>query len=551
MGLKLLLKNIILFTICILISSQQLKAQTPNQFKYQAILRTNTGVLMENEEVEVNISILDSSPTGSSIFEEVHNVYTNDHGLINLNIGSIENLDVLNWSANSYFIKIKVNGSFMGTTQLLAVPYAFKSNYAEITKYDNIINKPDFEGWDNNESDDFSGDYKDLNNKPVFKTDISDFSDTTGLIFSKKYEDLDNTPNFEGWDTNNSDDFSGDYDELTNKPNISKDISGLTDTLSLLFNKDYNDLLNKPDISSWDIDTLDDFSGDYNDLVNKPLNLSEFNNDIGFITDSIDSSSTNELQNLTEVLTISNDAGNQNIINLSDPVEDQDAATKAYVDLLLEKINDLEVLAYGIVDYDGNTYKVTKIGNQWWMAENLKTTHYSDGTNITLITDNIEWKDRQEEAFCYYNNEMNEYGALYNWYAAMNGTESSTVNPSGVQGVCPTGWHLPSYAEWQELRDFLSLDGNAEKEAYALKTKSGWYADGNGSNRYHFSAVPGGYRFGEDGEFLQNTKYGFWWTSNEFDSDSALFQFMGYQQNIISLNKDHKNDALSIRCVRD
>lgn len=551
MGLKLVLKNIILFTIWIIILGQQLKAQTPNQFKYQAILRTETGILMENEEVEVIINILESSPTGTSVFEEIHNVYTNENGLINLNIGSIENLDVLDWSNNSYYIKIKVNGSYMGTTQLLPVPYAFKSNYAEITNYDNILNKPDFKGWDKNESDDFSGDYNDLNNKPIFKTDISDFSDTTGIIFSKNYNDLENTPNFEGWDKNKNDDFSGNYNELTNKPNISKDISGLTDTLSLLFNKDYNDLVNKPDFSSWDKDTLDDFSGDYKDLINKPLNLSEFNNDIGFTTNPIDSSNTNEIQNLTEVLTVSNDAGNQNISNLADPVEAQDAVTKSYVDVLLEKINDLELLAYGIVDYDGNTYKVTKIGNQFWMAENLKTSHYSDGTSITLITDKNEWKDRQVEAYCYYNNEMNEYGALYNWYAAMNGTESSSTNPSGVQGVCPTGWHLPSYAEWQELRDFLALDGNAEKEAHALKTKYGWYDDGNGNNRYNFSAQPGGYRYGEDGEFLQETKYGFWWTSNEFDFDSALFQFIGYQQNIISLNKDYKNDALSIRCVRN
>ena len=116
-----------------------------------------------------------------------------------------------------------------------------------------------------------------------------------------------------------------------------------------------------------------------------------------------------------------------------------------------------------LVDYDGNFYQTVQIGNQVWMTENLKVTHYADGTTIPLVTDNTAWgnldDNNTDKAYCYYNNDANGegdiYGTLYTWAAAMNGASSSSANPSGVQGVCPTGWHLPSNAEWTELTDYL------------------------------------------------------------------------------------------------
>ena len=117
-----------------------------------------------------------------------------------------------------------------------------------------------------------------------------------------------------------------------------------------------------------------------------------------------------------------------------------------------------------VTDIDGNVYNTVKIGNQCWMSENLKVTKYSDGSPIPHVIDPIEWagiynKDTNY-AYCYYNNNANGeadiYGALYNWAAAMGkNTLSSNSNPSGVQGVCPDGWHLPSNSEWTELENYL------------------------------------------------------------------------------------------------
>ena len=133
-----LFKHFITISILVLIIQNHAVAQTPNQFKYQAILRDNMGAIIKNEEVIITIDILDSSPTGSSVFEETHNVFTNSQGLINLNVGAIEDLNILKWNKNIYFIKIKINGSLMGVSQLLAVPYAINSKYAETTDYNNL-----------------------------------------------------------------------------------------------------------------------------------------------------------------------------------------------------------------------------------------------------------------------------------------------------------------------------------------------------------------------------------------------------------------------------
>ena len=102
-----------------------------------------------------------------------------------------------------------------------------------------------------------------------------------------------------------------------------------------------------------------------------------------------------------------------------------------------------------VTDIDGNVYKTVKLGNQVWMAENLRTTRYADGRKIPLGT-----TESFDVAYRYYpdDNSANvaDYGYLYNWPAVMNGSASSSANPSGVQGICPDGWHVPSNAEWTE-----------------------------------------------------------------------------------------------------
>jgi uncharacterized protein (TIGR02145 family) len=118
-----------------------------------------------------------------------------------------------------------------------------------------------------------------------------------------------------------------------------------------------------------------------------------------------------------------------------------------------------------ISDYDGNVYKTVAIGTQTWMAENLRTTHYADGSPIPKVSDTPGWDALldTDPAYSWYNDDSIQnsgaYGALYTWEGAMNGEASSNSVPSGVQGVCPSGWHVPSLEEWAILHSYLILNG--------------------------------------------------------------------------------------------
>jgi uncharacterized protein (TIGR02145 family) len=158
---------------------------------------------------------------------------------------------------------------------------------------------------------------------------------------------------------------------------------------------------------------------------------------------------------------------------------------------------------------DGQVYKWVKIGNQVWMAENLN-----------YETPNSWWYD---------NNSANGdiYGRLYTWAAAMNGESSSNSVPSGVQGVCPDGWHLPSDAEWTVLTDYLggeSVAGGKMKEAGTVH----WNSPNTGAtNSSGFTALPGGLSY-TSGDFNYLGSIGHWWSATESSSTNAWGRTLRY-----------------------
>jgi uncharacterized protein (TIGR02145 family) len=277
---------------------------------------------------------------------------------------------------------------------------------------------------------------------------------------------------------------------------------------------------------------------------------------------------TIEKQNLDNVLTQSNSANNKNITNLANPVNAQDAVTKAYVDSLVAKIEAIlesDILKYGFTDKrDGKHYNALKIGNQIWMAENL--------AYLPVVNKGADGSENAAGSYYYvygyHGTNVTEakattnyavYGVLYNWTAAMNGATSSQTNPSGVQGACPTGWHLPSDAEWTQLDGYLggySVAGGKLKETGTTH----WQTPNTGAtNESGFSALPGGYRF-PNLTFVYVGIYGAWWSSTEYPVSSVenpfnnvWLQCLGYGSREVGLTYMgfYKEYGFSIRCVRD
>ena len=212
---------------------------------------------------------------------------------------------------------------------------------------------------------------------------------------------------------------------------------------------------------------------------------------------------------------------------------------------------------------DGQTYKIVKIGEQWWMAENLNYAYTGVPFKYVLLTDSnlVDYSD--STSWCYDNDAANcaKYGRLYTWAAAMDSAgiiPGNTANGCGcgeycnlgnvkVRGLCPEGWHLPNTTEWNAL---FTAVGGKETAGLMLKSMGGWIYNGNGSDSYFFSALPAGLR-GYNGVFNIEGRHANFWSSTEYNSDDAYDVYMDYGSGYAGLSYYGKNGGFSVRCLRD
>lgn len=423
-------KFTLLIAVMLLLVTESL-AQAPESFKYQAVARNRFGSVLREKQVDMQISILQSSPAGASVYVETHTTTTSKVGLINLNIGQgtvvSGDFSAIDWSANTYFMKVEMKYSMcgddyeeIGTSQLLSVPYAL-------------------------------------------------YAKTSGSI-------SETDPIFTAWDKS----------------------SGI------------------------------------NIYESQILDLQTY--------------LTTEAQNLFDVLTIDNDGGTLQIKNIADPTNDQDAATKAYVDALEERVAAIEAILSGscldsITDFDGNKYPVVKIGSQIWMAENLKTTHYANGDEIPDGTGagNLIGETDPKYWFAYDDdmNNVDTYGRLYTWYAA---TDS--------RSICPDGWHVPSHDEWTILTTYLGGESGAGGKLKETGTVH-WRGPNTGAtNETGFTGLPGGYR-SYNGSFLYIEDRGYWWTTTQAYPTTAYHRRLFFYSDDVFIKHRSKKRGYSVRCVKD
>ena len=203
--------------------------------------------------------------------------------------------------------------------------------------------------------------------------------------------------------------------------------------------------------------------------------------------------------------------------------------------------NEISFTTPAITDADGNVYTSVTIGEQEWMVENLRTTKYADGTSILNATDDSQWSNLSIGGWCHYNNYSQyeaTYGKLYNWYAVETGK------------LCPTGWHVPTDAEWTNLKNYLTANGHNGTEGTALKATSGWNSGGNGTDDYGWLGLPGGFR-GSSGSFYAIGHRGYWWSSSLIDPSYAWSRYLDLSNANLSSYYNGKKDGFSVRCLRD
>ena len=390
---------------------------------------------------------------------------------------------------------------------------------------------------------------------PAVPTNVSAFTNDAGYITG--YTETD--PQFNAWDKNYNDLtnkpvlFDGDYNSLTNQPTIP---TVPTNVSAFMNDAGYLTEYTEQQVLSISNDTIfltggsfvklpAGFDGDYNSLTNTPTiptvpdSVSAFTNDAGYITMADIQVLLDEMNHKIDSL--------ENLINNQQPVAP---------DTTVEP--DFHCGTSTLTDYDGNVYNTVQIGNQCWMKENMKTMHYSDGSEIQ----NAHQSNVNGEY-------IPEYGYLYDWSAVMHGASSSSAVPSGVQGICPTGWHVPSDAEWMELLAYVGSQSDyvcGSDTSYiskALADTMGWNEatadcavgnDPSANNTTGFSVLPAGHYRSQFDLVIGSGMMANFWSCTESSAGNpggAWARVIANSTANVSYTSGNRSNGFSVRCLRD
>ena len=500
-----------LFTAIVFLP-QQLKAQAPEKMSYQAIIRDASNKLATNQSIGMQISILQGTATGTAVYVETQTVTTNTNGLVTIEIGTgttTDDFTTIDWANGTYFIKTETDPTggtsytITGTSQLLSVPFALHAKTVDNLTGTNTGDQT--LSTSANTMSISSGNSitmpDGLTNVPIYTTaEIAAIATPeNGQAVFNGTENLYQIYNGSEWKA-----FPANCWPLPTSANAGSDQTFADATLNATLSA------NTPKAGhgtgAWTIVSGTD--GSFTDISSPTTTFT---------------GTIREAYTLRWIITTNCSSSTDDVVITFR----QDGAGST------------------LTDADGNTYNTVYIGSQLWMAENLKVTQEAGGTAIPLVTDNTAWAalgdNDIDKAYCYNNNntsgEKDTYGALYTYAAAKN--------------TCPTGWHLPTDAEWTELENFIANDGYSETEGIALKSTTGWIGSGSGTDDYGFAALPGGYRGHSYGFFGGVGSDGIWWSSTEHSSGFAYYRGLYGSYSTVTRGSTSKSDGFSVRCVRD
>ena len=203
----------------------------------------------------------------------------------------------------------------------------------------------------------------------------------------------------------------------------------------------------------------------------------------------------------------------------------------------------IAALGQTVSDIDGNMYTTVSIGNQVWLGENLKVTKFNNQDPISLVLDDTQWSTQTQAAYCYYQGDVantNDSGNLYNWYVVNNS-----------KNVCPTGYHVPSISEWEELITFLG--GNAVAGGKLKEIGFAHWLDPNtgADNSSGFTLLPSGWRAHNNGFYESLSYMAYVWSSTSVDALSSSIILAGYDSPACYTSESHIRTGLPIRCLKD
>jgi uncharacterized protein (TIGR02145 family) len=563
------MKKLVTFVSAIILSAS-LWAQAPQTFSYQAVVRGVNNELVANKPVGMKISLLQSSENGSAVFIETHKPTANENGLVSIAIGggtevngTFANID---WSKGPYFIKTETdpaggtNYGLSTISQLLSVPYAlYAANSQPGPKGDKgDTGKDGVDGKDGAQGPQgLKGDKGEVGLSGKDGVDGKDGAQgLQGIKGDKGEVGLSGKDGFDGKDgAQGLQGIKGDKGEvgLAGKDGFDgKD--GAQGLQGLKGDKGEVGLSGKDGAQG-----LQGIKGDKGEvgLAGKDgvdgkdgVQGTAGANGQGGVTvggNNVEIIGSGTIQ--SPYIVNAKDQQNLYVSVTGDTLYLQNGGFVIIPGLSLANTKTKPTSGYGpnISDLDGNTYKTVYIGNQQWMAENLKTTVYANGEKIPNVVDNAQWNSLSTGAWAHYNNDKqyeNSYGKLYNWYTV-----------AGPLNVCPTGWHIPSAAEWSTLIKYIDPNADSAKNTNIaggkMKTNGTQYwntPNADATNESNFSGLPGGARYANGG-FNYIGIEGYWWSSTV--TNVAWYQGLNYNGNTTFGGYNDKWGGFSVRCLKD
>jgi uncharacterized protein (TIGR02145 family) len=566
-------QSLLVFIISVfLLTSFSVFSQIPSKINFQAILRNTSGEIISSKAVGVKMSIKSGTINGNSLYVETHTKTTDVSGLITIQMGTGAVISGIfgdiEWGSGSHFIQLEVdfNGGsnyvVIGTQELISVPYALYANKTDTSvlnlrnRFSEKVNVGDTSNMLRNyvtglngkvnisDTSNMLNNYLTGLNQKVNIIDTATMlnsyfkkSDTTSLNLTNRFNEKLNVTDFpRGTTTGNIMFFNG-----TSWVNLAPGSPGQ----SLIISSN--------GLPTWGCiitNTAGSPSSSPSLVVNTaltPITISTTGAiGIGAAT-GLPTGVTASWSN--NVITISGTPTATGSFTYTIPLTGGCGSVNATGTIM---VTVFSCGTNSVSDIDVNTYNTVSIGNQCWMSENLKTSRYNNGDLIPIVTDNGTWSNLRNDKTggrTWYNNDSatyeNPYGNLYNAYVI---TDS--------RGLCPTGWHVPSEAEWNTLISFLGAGAGGKMKSTTTGTIY-WNTTNTGAtNSSGFTGLPGGFR-NLNGTFNHINNYAFFWSSTVHIADVYLWtKHLPYNGDYVINSWDYGYNGnitagCSVRCLKD